>query len=625
MLEFPTLPASPSASSTAFLRAPRALAQAAPAANTSLQGVSRPFQGGTGAFPRCSGARGSHAGLACTSLALATHACLRSRRLGAGVTARQVPPRSVRCHAAQQPERVPVQAEPAIQPGFLEFPDDNFFFGAATAAYQIEGAATEDGRKPSIWDDFSHTEGWTEGKATGDVACDHYHLFREDVELMVGLGLQAYRFSISWSRLIPDGDGEVNPAAVEYYSNLIDALLAKGITPWITLYHWDMPSALEQKFGGWLGPKEKIVSAFGNYARTCFSLFGARVKHWITLNEPWCSAVLGYLSGEHAPGRDKAPETEPYIAAHHMLVSHAEAVAIYRKEFAAAQRGTVGVTLNADWRQPWNAASDGDREAARQAMDFSLGWFAHPIWFGCYPQCMVDACGDRLPKFTPEEQELLRGSSDFFGLNSYSSNFSRKLCKPLDGKGYWWDIGVEWWHKDPRWEKTDMGWPVVPWGFRELILYIHRTYSPSGGIVITENGCAFESAASVKFDDRPGALQPQPRSAAKHLDAKAAAEVERSMKDIAEDVNRRRFLKAHLSAVHAARVQGADVRGYFAWSLLDNFEWGHGYTKRFGIVHVDYATQRRTVKASGKWFARVIEDRGFEAPLKDEQFAGGIF
>lgn len=505
-------------------------------------------------------------------------------------------------------------AAPARRAGRLRFPPD-FTFGAATASFQIEGAAAEGGRGPSIWDDFSKKPGNTHNGATGDVACDHYHRFRHDVAIMASMGVRAYRFSISWSRLIPNGEGDVNEEGACFYSDLIDELLSHGITPWVTLYHWDMPSALDSEFGGWLGPKERVMAAFGAYARTCFSRFGDRVKNWITLNEPWCSAVLGYGTGQHAPGRSSASDTEPYIAAHNLLLAHAEAVRIFRSEFAQGQGGQIGISLNADFRQPRDISSVEDAHAALRAMEFSLGWFAEPVHFGAYPACMRSACGDRLPRFTAEESELLRGSSDFFGLNSYSANLAAACHRPLGGGGYWEDIGVEWWHRDPDWEKTDMDWPIVPWAFRELLLYVQSCYEPRNGIYITENGCALEPESSVLHDQRPGALEP----------LAWAGEEEDPCWEALNDLQRVRFFRAHLSAVHAARSRGADVRGYFAWSLLDNFEWAEGYSKRFGLVRVDYKTQSRQVKASGHFLAGVFRDCSLMAPKKEEQYAGATF
>lgn len=523
-------------------------------------------------------------------------------------------------------------AAPAVHEGFLEFPE-SFIFGCATAAYQIEGAAQEGGRKPSIWDDFSRMPGRTHNGHTGDVACDHYHRFRDDVRLMKKLGLKAYRFSISWPRLIPEGEGAVNAEGAKFYSELIDELLAAGIQPWVTLYHWDLPSALEAKFGGWLGRKEDIVPAFGGYARTCFSLFGDRVKNWITLNEPWCSSALGYANGEHAPGHNEAAGTEPYIAGHNMLLSHAEAVRIYRTEFKAEQRGVIGITLNSDWRQPFDPDDERDLQASQRSRDFFLGWFADPIYFGDYPASMRATCGARLPTFTPEEAALLKGSNDFFGLNSYSTMLAKApdlsavddaagppttismWGKPQSG-GYFADEAVNL-LKDEGWETTDMGWQIVPWGLRQLLLYIQARYNPTGGIVITENGCAHEPEGTLLRDADPNAPVPKPMAS----DAKK----EDFESETYEDKHRVRFFKAHLAAVHAARTHGADVRGYFAWSLVDNFEWGFGYKNRFGVVRVDYDTQKRTIKSSGRFIADVIRKGGFDAPPKSEQYGGCPF
>jgi len=309
-----------------------------------------------------------------------------------------------------------------------------------------------------------------------------------------------------------------------------------------------------------------------------------------------------------------------------MLLAHAEAVKIYRADFATAQGGQIGIVVNADWREPRKKDCERHIMAAKTAMEFSLGWFAHPVFFGDYPDCMRQACGSRLPEFTQEEKASVAGSSDFFGINSYSANFASPLSREAGGEGYWKDIGVAWWHSDPWWEKTDMGWNVVPWGFRELLLYIHRTYHPKGGIIVTENGCAWETEKSVELDQQKAALRPKKAAKSRcKSEAKLRKKMEADLQETFDDPNRVRFLKSHLCAVHAARAGGADVRGYFAWSLLDNFEWAYGYTKRFGIVRVDYATQKRTIKSSGRFVSSVIAQRGFEAPGAEEQFAGKVF
>lgn len=458
----------------------------------------------------------------------------------------------------------------------LAFPA-GFLWGTATASYQIEGGAASGGRTASIWDTYCAIEGKVANGDSGAVACDHYHKFKDDVKLMKSLGLPAYRFSLSWSRLLPQGRGEVNAEGAAFYNALIDALVAEGIEPLVTLYHWDLPQCLEDEYGGWLD--KRIVDDFEHYAACCFELFGDRCKRWLTLNEPWCSAAIGYAVGEHAPGRSEAAATEPYVAGHHLLLAHAKAVAKFR---ALNTGGAIGITLNCDWREPRDATSAEDVAAAGRGIDWFLGWFAHPIWKGDYPATMRQRCGERLPTFTADEQQLLLGSSDFFGLNHYSTKFVQPRKEGEAGGnlsmwgteqsgGYFDDQNlIESAH--PAWEQTHMGWDVVPWGLCKLLLHIQSTYAPKGGILITENGCAVDEPT-------------------------VAAAV--------SDTFRVRFYQMYLSQVHRAIQAGADVRAYFAWSMMDNFEWSHGYTKRFGIVHVDYATQVRTPKASAKTLATV--------------------
>mmetsp|Transcript_80184 Transcript_80184/g.144784 ORF Transcript_80184/g.144784 Transcript_80184/m.144784 type:complete len:672 (-) Transcript_80184:29-2044(-) len=530
-------------------------------------------------------------------------------------------------------------SEAEEEPEFLEFPE-GFVFGAATAAYQLEGAANEGGRLPSIWDKFSRREGATANGATGDVACDHYHRFRDDVGIMAQLGIKAYRFSISWSRLIPEGEGAVNKEGATFYSDLIDALLEKGIEPWVTLYHWDLPLELEERFRGWLGPKRRIVAAFGAFARACFRLFGSRVKRWMTINEPYCIAIMGYASGSHAPGRHQQPATEPYLVAHNLLLAHAEAVRIYRTEFLAKQGGQIGIVLNVSFREASNSADDLELRAAQRLLDFELGWFADPIFKGDYPARMRETCGERLPKFTKAERALLLGSSDFLGVNYYFATFASApkqrvaqvaqseeddILSPvskrrasgglLPGVTFWGDVGVRT-EKDPGWESTDMGWAVTPWGLREVALLVTKTYAPPCGVVITENGCAFETAKSQSMDADARALVPQP--------------YDPSCKDVLSedfanetfaDHQRVRFLRTHLSVLHSAIAGGANVQGFFVWSLMDNFEWSEGYGKRFGIVRVDYTSQKRTIKESGRFYSDVVRRHGLDELSQGELFA----
>jgi len=455
-----------------------------------------------------------------------------------------------------------------------------FIWGAATAAYQIEGGALLGGRTPSIWDIFAAIPGRIQDGSSGAVACDHYHRFRQDVQLMKDLGLQAYRFSISWSRLLPAGRGFVNPDAVAFYGALLDELGKQGILPLVTLYHWDLPHCLEEEYGGWLS--SRVAGDFEQYAAVCFDHFGDRVKHWVTFNEPWCSTALGYASGEHAPGHSKAPGTEPYQAAHHILLAHGRAVKRYREEYQVAQHGSIGIALNMDWKERLTD-SEADTKAQRRALDWQLGWFMDPICKGDYPETMRTRCGERLPSFSVEERELLRGSLDFLGLNHYSTDFvSAKEGESEKSASYFADQEV---HtiSDPLWAKTHIGWDIVPWGLQRLLCHIQREYKLPEGILITENGCAIreEDAAQSKHD-----------------------------------VARTEYLQGYIAQVHRAIQEGADVRGYFVWSLMDNFEWAFGYTKRFGIVRVDFDTQLRTPKDSAAFYSQVARSNTLQIPEK---------
>jgi beta-galactosidase len=456
------------------------------------------------------------------------------------------------------------------------FPE-NFVWGTATAAYQIEGGHDADGKGPSIWDAFCTIPGRIAHGESGNIACDHYHRFREDVVLMKELGLRHYRMSISWPRLLPTGraaDGGVNEAGIRFYSDLIDALLESGITPWVTLYHWDLPLALQTESDGWLNPN--IATDFADYARLCFSRFGDRVKNWITLNEPWVVAILGHGQGVFAPGRRS--HSEPYTAAHHLLRAHAKAVEVYRTEFPH-QRGQIGITNNCDWREP-KTDRPGDIAAAERALDFYIGWFADPIFGrGDYPATMRERVADRLPRFTEAEQTSLQGSSDFFGLNTYTTMFAAE-AKESDGPqdvhgngGISEDQDVTL-SVDPDWPKTDYNWAVVPWGCRKLLEYLDRRYSHPP-IIITENGCAYNDGPSAD-----GAIHDQRR-----ID----------------------FYSGYLEACRQAIGSGVDLRGYFAWSFMDNMEWAKGYALQFGLIHVDRETLKRTPKDSAHWYADYVK------------------
>ncbi len=446
----------------------------------------------------------------------------------------------------------------------LTFPP-GFVFGAATAAYQIEGAADEDGRGRSIWDTYSHTPGRTFGGHTGDVAVDHYHRSGDDVALMADLGLSAYRFSVSWPRVLPAGAGRVEQRGLDFYRRLVDQLLEAGIDPWLTLYHWDLPQALQDS-GGWAD--RDTAERFADYAAVVVDALGDRVRHWSTLNEPMCSALLGHVSGLHAPGlQDPAAGAR---AVHHLLLGHGLAAGRLR----AAGVESLGITLNFT---PMRPASDApaDVDAARRLDGQQNRVFVEPVVHGAYPADVVadlEAAGAPLP-VRDGDLEVIAAPLDWLGVNYYFENTVQAGPRP-EGKGPSTFIGgqdvVE---LDPEGPTTTMGWGISPGAFTELLLWLGDR-APGLPLVVTENGSA--------WDDE--------------VDAEGAV----------HDPERVDYLARHLAALTAAVDRGADVRGYFAWSLLDNFEWARGYAQRFGLVHVDYATQRRTVKDSGRAYAELL-------------------
>lgn len=396
---------------------------------------------------------------------------------------------------------------------------------------------------------------------------------------MKDLGLKAYRFSISWSRLLPAGTGKPNQRAVDFYQSLLSELCSSGITPVVTLYHWDLPQCLEDKYGGWLS--RQVLDDFEYYASVCFDCFGSD-GYWITLNEPWCACALGYGSGEHAPGHREDAGKEPYLAAHHMLLAHARAVKCYRHSYQHIHGGSIGITLNMDWKEPLSDSA-ADQAAQRRALDWQLGWFADPIYKGAYPATMRERCGDRLPEFSDEEVAMLKGSSDFFGLNHYSTDFvSEGEDGPPAVPNYFADQDVRN-VSDPRWQRTDMGWDIVPWGFEKLLSWIQKEYDPTGGILVTENGCA------VRENTEAEAVQ---------------------------DTARVEYLQGYLAQLHKAMANGAVIKGYLVWSLLDNFEWAFGYAKRFGIVRVDFTTQQRTPKASAQLISDLCKGGKLKVPSR---------
>jgi beta-glucosidase len=438
------------------------------------------------------------------------------------------------------------------------FPAD-FLWGAATSAYQIEGSPLADGAGPSIWHEFAHTPGRTCDGNTGDVACDHYRRYRDDVALMGKLGLNAYRFSISWSRVLPEGRGRVNLSGLGFYERLVDALLEQGIQPMLTLYHWDLPAALD-RLGGWLNPDS--AHWFADYAQLLFRALDDRVRLWVTLNEPWVVVDGGYLHGVLAPGQRNvfaAPR-----ASHHLLRAHAAAVQAYR----AAGRHQIGLVVNLEPKYPATETAE-DLAATMRADAYWNRQYLDPVFLGAYPPELPEIFGAAWPAFPDADLDFIRQPLDFLGVNYYSRQVVRN--DPQD-----WPLQAAR-VRQPQQTYTSLNWEVYPPGLTDLLEWVARRYGPLP-LYITENGAAF-------YD---------PPHATGRVD----------------DPLRQRYLRDHLRAALEARQKGVDLRGYFAWSLLDNFEWAHGYSPRFGLVHVDYATQQRTIKGSGRFYAKVIHSQG---------------
>jgi beta-glucosidase len=432
---------------------------------------------------------------------------------------------------------------------------NDFIWGAATSAYQIEGATAADGRGESIWDRFGRVPGNILGAARGDVACDHYHRWREDIALMQEIGINGYRFSIAWPRVVPLGTGAINNAGLDFYDRLVDALLEAGIQPFPTLYHWDLPQPLEDN-EGWVA--RRTAYAFADYAAVVAERLGDRIGRWVTINEPWVIAHHGHVTGEHAPGRESLEEG--WAAAHHCLLAHGLATQALR---ASAAEAEVGIVLNMDAKIP-RSQHPADRRAAYAAAGFDHRWYADPIFNGYYPEEMLASVHWDQHSIFDGDLGIINTPIDFLGLNYY-----RRTVVEDEGID---DVERPAPLIDSDLPRTTMGWEVDPDGLRDLLLWIHETYdAPS--IYVTENGAA--------FDDQ--------------LEAGAVHDVERTS-----------YLERHVAAVAQAMDRGVDVKGYFVWSLLDNFEWAFGYEQRFGIVHVDFASQARTIKDSGLWYRDTI-------------------
>lgn len=440
------------------------------------------------------------------------------------------------------------------------FPE-GFVWGVATASYQIEGAWDEDGRGETIWDRYCSIPGNILDGDDGKTACDHYHRYKEDVALMKQMGIRAYRFSIAWSRILPKGYGEVNQKGLDFYSCLIDELLDAGIEPYITLYHWDLPQAL-QDMGGWTNPD--MPRYFMEYARIVMDAFHDRVKKWITLNEPYCAAFLGNYEGRQAPGlRDFSAAVQ---VSYHLYVGHGLAVEYFRKQ---GYEGEIGITLNLMGRLPLTDSEE-DRAAAVRADGYLNRWFAEPIVFGRYPEDMVElyrSKGVRLPEFKEEHMKLMGQKLDFIGLNYYNDFY-------VKADEHVWPLGFK--IENPKHIPiNDRNWPVTEQGFTNMLLRMKNEYGIET-IYITENGTSSHDVVS--------------------------------MEGRVEDGPRKDYLHRHLLALWEAVSQGVNVKGYFQWSLYDNFEWSFGYESRFGIVFVDFHTQERIIKESGRWYSGVIRD-----------------
>lgn len=461
-----------------------------------------------------------------------------------------------------------------------EFPAD-FLFGVATAAYQIEGAAHEDGRRDSIWDAFARLPGAVINGENGDVACDHYHRMPQDVTLMADLGVQTYRFSTSWSRIRPDG-GEVNGAGLDFYSRLVDTLLQNGIKPWLTLYHWDLPQALEVT-GGWTN--RDTAYRFAEFAGTVHDVLGDRVASWTTLNEPWCSAFLGYIGGEHAPGRQEP--AAGLAAAHHLLLGHGLAASLLRERDPALE---LGLTLNLTVSDPVDANDPADIDAARRIDGQFNRFFLDPIFRGEYPRDVLeDVAGLGFDAVVqPGDLQIIATPIDVLGVNYYHGDAvgGHPPVTPLSSEApserpkrspFPAADGVHWHSRGLP--LTAMGWEVQPEGLTRLLRRVHDEYSATAGVRlwVTENGAAYDDEVAPD-----GAIHDSERSA---------------------------FLSEHLRAILDAIDAGVDVEGYFYWSLMDNYEWAWGYQKRFGLVRVDYDTQARTPKDSAIDYRRIIRDR----------------
>lgn len=441
----------------------------------------------------------------------------------------------------------------------LNFPK-NFILGAATASYQIEGGRHEDGKGESIWDKFCDIPGNIDRNETGEVACDHYHRFKEDVAKMKEMHLDGYRFSVAWTRIIPDGDGKVNQKGIDFYNALIDELIAAGIDPMLTMFHWDLPQALQDR-GGWLNPES--VKWYTRYAEVLFDAFGKKVKKFITFNEPFVFTDFGYVTGSFPPGI-KGDYRAKLLAAHNVLKSHGAAVKLFRSK---KLKGEIGITFDYAYNCPATKSKE-DIEAAKLANEFWAGWYFEPVVLGEYPKHAKKWFGERglLPEITEDDMKLIREPVDFIGINHYFVNYvAADKSNTREGTR----------HVYPAVHQSDMGWPITEDGFYELLKYLQSVLKVP--LYITENGISLNDIVTLD--------------------------------GTVEDYDRIDYMKRYLSKLSQAISEGLDCRGYYYWSLMDNLEWAAGYKPRFGLIHVDYSTQKRTIKRSGEWYRSIIDKK----------------
>ncbi|PIN13627.1 Beta-glucosidase, lactase phlorizinhydrolase [Handroanthus impetiginosus] len=531
----------------------------------------------------------------------------------------------------REPEVVPIEQDNSnLRRG--DFPK-GFLFGTGTSAFQVEGAATVDGKGPSVWDDFTlRTPSKIADGSNGNVAADMYHRFKEDIRTMKAMGFDSYRFSISWPRILPGGrtSAGINRKGIDYYNELIDTVITHGMQPFVTLFHWDLPDILEKEYHGFLS--KKIVDDFREFAELCFWEFGDRVKFWTTINEPWSVAANGYVRGTFPPGKPSCPPhrvlsklpshrsiqhpdatvpmarsysdvkydmsdpaKDAYTVARNLLLCHAATVNLYRTTFEVFQKGQIGIVLNSHWHVPLDENSPDDVAATRRALDFMLGWFFDPVLYGRYPQTMIDNVPpENLANFTPVESQMLKGSVDYVGINYYTTNYATNDPNP-EGVGYDADQKVEF-----RTERNGklIGDPsgstwltIVPWGLYEHLAYLKNTYPNIPPIYITENGVSDQNNFRL------------------------------TAKEAAVDPVRTKYHQDHLANILKAINQDkVDVRGYFVWAWCDNFEWSEGYTSRFGITYIDFINnQTRYPKNSAKWFAKFLRGERTVGPLSNKR------